>query len=471
MSKKKRARNLIIVFLVLVILAGGYYVSTILSNKNSGTAQPDYVYVDIIGNLDYSKIVMIEGQGIILERKETSPGVDEWVLVSLNGETPKNEIILDQFLMEYLAWSLSTIVTDSVVEDEPDDYSIYGFENPVSRITVTDSDGSKDRFLLGDLTPSRTSYYLMQEGNPKVYTISIYSAEIFTFTLNQLRLRIDLPYFDFMSVTQLRLELPHTVIDIGLMPDSVPYRLSSSISWHIMNSPYTLSRGADLQAFSDLIDQINLLYTVDFIDDVSSLETYGLDKPSRIYVQSMFDTLDLLVGEKTENYYYAMLAGSSQIFTVSGLDAVLNTKPFTMAEKFALLLSIYSVEHLSVSGGGQYLGADIQISGDTEIFYLNGRKAEERSFKTWYQAVIGLLVDAEIPDLTTGMSFPAQFYGSEGVTIEYWLNTSPNAAASITLIPYDRDFYALIQEGVMEFLVSRNQVNRIWETADRVIFE
>jgi len=482
----KRVRNLIIVFSVLIISGVLYFGLIIRNNKNTGAVLSGNIPAERIGNLDYSKIIMIEFPDFIFERNETVPGTETWELISLNGEIPKTVIELDQFLMEYLTWSLSSVWVDSVVEDDSENNfidSIYGFDNPVSWVIITDSDGVTDRYMLGDFTPARTSYYLKQEGNPKVYTISVFSAEIFTFTLDQIRLKIDFPHFDFLSVNQLRLELPHTIIDIDIMPDLLPYRLSSSNSLYRINSPYTLSRSIDIQAFSDLVEQINSIHMVDFIDDVLPPETYGfgtsteldhlkpegqwsvLDKPSRIFVQSGFETLDLLIGNKIDNNYYAKPAHSDQIVTISGLDKILRTEPFTLTDKFALLLNIYSVKQLTISGSGFHLNAEILVTNDDEIFYLNGKKAEEKSFKSWYQSVIGLLVDAQLPE-----NFILQTDGSENITIEYQLNLSSNVKVSITLIPYDRDFYILNQDGVMEFLISRNQVNRIWETVNEVIY-
>jgi hypothetical protein len=125
------------------------------------------------------------------------------------------------------------------------------------------------------------------------------------------------------------------------------------------------------------------------------------------------------------------------------------------------------VDHLTVSGGPRPLHAEVRGLGEEQTYYLNGRKAQERPFKAWYQAVIGLLSDAEYTPVSASAGTP----GTDEIVIEYRLHTFPGDRVYITLIPHDRDFYALRQEGTTEFLISRNQVRRIWETADAVTFE
>jgi len=126
------------------------------------------------------------------------------------------------------------------------------------------------------------------------------------------------------------------------------------------------------------------------------------------------------------------------------------------------------VENLTVSGGEKTLSADFEGKDDDMVFFLNGKKAETKSFKDWYQAVVALMSDAEIPE---GRPAAAGTPGDGEITIEYRLDTPPGERVSITLVPYNRDFYALRQEGTMEFLISRSQVRRIFETADAVVYE
>ena len=459
----KKTKTIIIVFGVLLLLAGGYYISTIWRNAQI----EEFVWTPrqlnpILGNMDGSKIVRIEIPNMILERNN-----DQWELISLDGAAPPAWLILDQRQVTNMAYSFASIWTDGIVEEEPEDISIYGFDEPSFRAIVTDIDGNRVEYIRGDLTPSLTSYYFMEEGDPRVYTVFIFTAENLELSTSRIRPRLSFPMFDVPIIENLTIESRTANIAINYRPDIVPAYLSTSFSSHLLTSPYAIPRGAHNESFYDLVDNLNSITFLDYEDDEpSSLSYYGLDRPSRVFVQSFYDTLDILVGNTIgDNIYYAKLPNEPAVITVSGFDAILNATPFSLVDKFALISLIDNVDRLTVTEGSRSLTATFQGSNEDTVFHLNGRQAQDRPFREWYQAVIGLLFDGEI---SGPLETPVNT--EENIVIEYELNIFPGARASITLVPYNRNFYALRQEGTMEFLISREQVNLIWERADSVLF-
>ena len=458
----RKIKTLIISLGVLVLLGGGYYGSTIYKKKKD--AVPPYSNTPSIrlGNLESSKLVKIEVPGIVLEKKG-----NVWELVSLKGSPPPAGIELDQSQISNMTYSMASIFIDRIVDEEPADLSVYGLDKPSTQSAVTDSDGKTVHYILGDMTPARTSYYIMEGGDPKVYIVSSYYGDNLHFSLDRIRIRSLFPDFDATMLTGLRLG-SSTLIDISLKPKSARPYLASSFSTLVMTSPYKLPRGVDGEALDKLIAPLKNLEIADFIDDnPSSLSSYGLDKPFRISLRTVDASLDLLVGNQIDGKFYAKLPNAPGVFTLNGLDPIVNVKTFPLIDKFALLMHIDKVDHLSITGGERPLSADFQGKGDDAIFFLDGKQVQDKSFRTWYQAVIGLLSDAEYPGPTQN----PEGDGNRIIAIDFQLNTPPGEQASITLIPYNRDFYALLQEGTMEFLISRNQVRRIWETADSMVFE
>jgi hypothetical protein len=253
---------------------------------------------------------------------------------------------------------------------------------------------------------------------------------------------------------------PRTDDDLGV----------SSFSAYVLNSPYARPRGVDPEKFNEFLTPLQSLQIQDFIDDdPSSPASYGLDKPARLYLEAAGFTLDLLLGNPAEGgTRYAKLAGSPGVFTVSGVDPIINTTPFTLVDKFALILSIDTVDRFEVSGDGRILMAEIQGKGDEAVFTLDGKKTEDKPFRQFYQAVIGLLTDAEYSGEPSPNSQSPAAGGA--VTIRYWLNTPPGREAAISLIPYNRDFYVLSQNGTAEFLISRTQVRTLFSSADSMVY-
>jgi len=464
----RKIKTLLITLGVLVLLGGGYYGSTVYKKKKADTAAASRTSAPKIGNLDSSKLVKIEAGGLVLEKKG-----DTWTLDSLNGAAPPAWADLDQSAINSLTYSLATIYVERVVDDTPADLSVYGLDKPSSRAMVTDSDGKTAVYLVGNMAPSQSSCYVMQEGDPKVYTVSSYSAESMLLTLDKVRNKVLFPDFESPTLTKLQIDSPAVHIDISAKPQSAPPFLASSFSAFVITSPYKLPRGVDSQAIEKVLAPFKNLAISDFVEDTpASLQPYGLDKPVKISLAAKDSTgkdisLNLLVGNPINDKYYAKLADGPGVFTLGGLDPVLSIKSFDLVDKFPLLINIETVAQMKVSGGDPELIAEFQGKGDDAVYTLNGKKAQEKPFKAFYQAVIGLLEDSEYP----GPAAETPGDAGKNITIEFRLNTPPDTIASLTLIPYNRDFYALRQEGTMEYLISRNQVNNIFKTFKEVVYD
>jgi hypothetical protein len=459
----RKTNTLIIALGVLVVLGAVYYWSIAWNRKKADSSFSSFEPSPSLGNLRGSELVKIEVNSLALEKINGT-----WKLVSFEGETPHGGIELDQSRIQYMSYSLASIWVEQVIDETPSDVSQYGLDKPSYRASVIDSAGQKVEYLLGNITPSRTSYYIMEAGDPKVYSVSSYTAEYIQFTLDSIRQRSLFPLFDASEVIQLRVESSRfKPIEISLKPKTPILDFTGLYSTHFITSPYTRTRGVDSEAFDNWLAPFNDLSIADFVDDSpSSPKPYGLDDPVRIFLRTEDDSLDLLIGNELNGKRYAKLADAPGVFTLYGMESIVNVKPFSLINKFALIMFIDSVDHLSISGGEKNLSADFRGTGDDALYYLNGRKTEMSSFKTFYQAAIGLLVDTEYPG-------PArqQSEDSGELTIEYRLNNPPGERVAITLIPYNRDFYALKQDGATEFLISRSQVRRIYETADAVIYD
>ena len=457
-----RFRTIFILMTVLVLITCVYIVTIIWLKKDVPAPEPVPVTPAIrLGNLDISKLAKIDAPSVTLEKLS-----GEWEVVSLAGAAPAYSVDLNPQFTNSLAWLLATVWADSIVDEDPQDISIYGFDNPSARITVTDVDGKQAVYIRGDLTPSRLTYYVMEEGDPKVYTVSVQLAGYFDFSLDDIRQRLLLGEIDLQTLNSFRLESQDANIEIVLKPAVVPAHLATGFSQFIISSPYILSRGVDNEALhKNVLEHIKNLQIAHFIDDNPvSLIPYGLDQPTRIYINSKQQSLDLLAGNRLNNgLRYAKLPSAPGVFAVAGLDTIVNIKPFALVDKIALLVSINTVDRITIGGGPQPITAEVLGQDNDAIFYFNGRQAEDTSFRKWYQSVIGLLFDADIP----GASIQV---GGTPIVIEYELNIYSGASASISLIPYDRDFYAVLQSGTTEFLISRNQVNLIWETANSIIY-
>jgi hypothetical protein len=439
--------------LLVIILLAGVYIAAGLREKNRAKEGP--AEQAALPGLDYGTVVSLEAPltGLRLEKKG-----ELWELV------PPQAVGLDQAEIGYQIMSLAGMRAERLVEDDPADLSVYGLDKPQARIIMTDAGGKRLELIGGNMTPSRTGYYVMAAGDRKVYSVSQYAAAPPFPDLNKIRDKALFGSFETTDFKRLALESgdsrfeirPRTSTDQG-------ETLFNSFGAYIIRGPYRGPHVADGEKIPGLIEAFKGLKVRNFIDpDPVSPAAYGLDKPLRLSFEAGDETLNLLLGNEEAGETYARRAGSPEVFTLAGLETLRRIRAFELTDKFALLINIESVETLKVAGEGKVLSAETRGSGDEALYFFNGKQAEEKSFKNWYQKVIGLLVDAELP---AGEAPPR----GEGISIDYTLRTSP-FKAGIRLIPYNRDFYALDQAGAVEFLVSRSQVREIFEAAEAMVY-
>ena len=469
----KRNKTLIAAIVVLALLVGGYYGAVLMAKmkaESAGTPPAEDTTLDL-GSLQSSEIVKIEVPGIVLEKNG-----EAWELTSFEGTIPPG-IVLDQDQIQVLAIYLANLWVDRVIDEETEGLSAYGLDNPSSRARVTDSDGRSDSYLLGNMTPSRTSCYIMEEGGLKVYSISAFQAEFLRFTLDSIRQRALFPNFDYGELSLFRLEGAESTIEIVPKPESVPAYPASDFTAFVLTSPYLFPRGVDTEALQSFLKPLSNIMIEDFIEDFaedsvndpSSLTPYGLDEPERIFLEAAGNTLDLEIGSQIEGKRYVKLADSPSVFTLRGLESFFSIKPISLVDKFVLLVNIENVDHLTITGGEKPLSADIFSPKDSPAFFLNGKKAAEKSFRNFYEKVISLRIEAELPQ--TELPQSGRYDDDRDITIEYRLNTPPGARTTFSLLPYNRDFYALRQEGTIEFLISRSQVRGVFDAADAMEYE
>jgi hypothetical protein len=448
----KKHITLIGLLLFILLLAGVYIAAGVRDKNRAAGGQEERA---ALPSLDYGTVVSLEAPltGLRLEKKG-----ELWELV------PPQAVGLDQDEIRYQLMSLAGMRAERLVEEDPADLSRYGLDTPSGRIIMVDADGKRLELIGGNMTPSKTGYYVMAAGDRKVYSVSNYAALCLFLDLNKIRDKALFGSFETAEFKRLTLERGNSRFEIRPRTDADQGEtFFNSFGSYIIRGAYRDPRVADNEKAAEIIEPFKGLKIQRFVDsNPVSQESYGLDKPLRVSFEAGDGILDLLLGREDGGETYARRPGFPEVFTLSGLEALRGIRAFDLTDKFVLLINIEHVETLRIRGEGKNLSAEIRGAGDESLYFLNGKQAEEKSFKNWYQKAIGLLTDAELP---AGSAPPP----GEGISIDYTLKTSP-FRAGIRLIPYNRDFYALEQGGTMEFLVSRSQVREIFEAAEAMVY-
>jgi len=441
------------------LLAGGYffaqsYRAEDLRKKMEGTQM-----IKLIDATSENLQRFSNSSGLAMERSGESWAVKSGLPLKIDQDEARG-----------LAYSVTAVSANRVIEENPKELAPFGLEPPRATARVEIKDKPAVEVSIGIKTPGNDQYYISIKGDPKVYTVNSYTAERLTARLEELRDK-KLPGYDPQAVKYLRLASGPTTIEIEKA--AKPEDMLANLGLFQMTKPFKIPRGVDAEKFGALLESAKALRVRSFVEDrPKELSKYGLDKPAfDLFVQTDKESLHLQVGkEASATSVYAKLGGSPEVFILDDLRKDLAVKPFELGDRFALIIDITKVERMSLKGRGKAINAEIKRETvkdkdgkeeTKESYFVNGKPVEEKPFKEFYQACIGLAADA--PN-----AGPAA--GRAETVIEYLLNASVVKKASLELVPVNRDFYAARRDGVAELLVSTRQVDAIFGSLGKLGF-
>jgi hypothetical protein len=488
-ASMRRKRSLIAVVVALALLVGVY---VFLSNRpQEEEPAPEAKPTIDISRLDRNKIVKVtlnnnskdkeiifEKETIVVEDTEQEKAGEE--NKDKESSEPKTETVwknttyipvkLNQSKVEDLTRSFSALSAEVLVEESPKDLSIYGLDKPAATGTALLEDGTEVVLLLGNKTAQGNTYYMMKQGDPKVYTVWSHHGE---------RLSASLAYYRDKSLPDINLtELSYLHIsgegreemEVKRSDDLDTTEAQYGLGIFQLTKPYKRPRGIDTSKLDPKLEGLARLEIKDFADDQpADLSKYGLDNPKlRFIIKDNETTLDLSFGDTLEDgTIYFKTADSDSVYTMDkALMEFMDIKPMDVADKFALIVNIETVDKVVVEGKGA--SHTLTITRKTEkakeegkedevisTYFMDGQEKKEKAFKDFYQSLIGIVVDAQ-------KNHTAQ--GQPDLKITYYLNKGPQRQLSVEFIPYDRDFYSVVRDGDMEseFLTYRNRLDWVF---------
>jgi hypothetical protein len=244
--------------------------------------------------------------------------------------------------------------------------------------------------------------------DPRVFTLSTYTSDYIYFTLDSIRSKALFPEFTINMVKNFLFEKPGLTIEIGPKSEAESLYVSSFSSL-ILTKPFIKRRGVDNEKLNTIVTPFSNLSIANFVNDdplPADLAAYGLDNGVNVFLEvevpdqsgqsaAIMESISLRIGAKTGDLFYAQKDGSGSVFTIAGMDPVISANPFTLADKFALILNIDTVSSIEISGEGRTIRTELSGTTDEPVYKIDGKTAEDKSYRNFYQAVIGLLADAE----------------------------------------------------------------------------
>ncbi|HHW31170.1 MAG TPA: DUF4340 domain-containing protein [Clostridiaceae bacterium] len=435
----KLYKNAIILIVILGLLTGAYLFVNNNKRPKEGTGGSNEIirifdlYTDNMVEMtieNYDGTFVFERATEKVDDKETK----YWKLVS-----PDN-LRVSRDTLNSIAINFSSLVANKIVEEEAQDLSIYGLDNPVT-VTIKMDDGSVYSIQIGDETPTGSGYYAKEKDSNKVYTISSYTGGKIKVSKKDIREKQlfkeekdDIKYFSLERNGQQVFSSSKTEEDTWVMT-------------------YPIKGNTYYETVVTMVDAVINTSVIDFVEEnPSDFSKYGLDNPRYVFeYQSSKGTTRLLLGnEKVKGKeIYAKLENNNEVYTISMDSFGFIDKPLKeIVEVFAYIVNINDVNKIEVEMDGQVTTSVLETNEEDrskDKFYVNGKDAsmEDSSgrqvFRKYYQALIGVTLSEVDPE-----GDPS---GKEAeITFTYHLKKDPGIM-KVEFIPKDDIYYYVVRNG------------------------
>lgn len=275
----KRARNLIIMLIVVLLLAGAYLLVTALTKEETSDKEAIVGYeISTLNPETINKLSFTVGEETLSFEKIG----ETW-----KWSTEINADVDSEAIAKIAATAAGISGLNRIQNVTEDRLSEYGLLNPT--LYVSASDGAKSQeFYFGSYNGTVDAYYLTSTDYPStVFTVIATARDAFDITIEDLIVKEVLPSIDADNLQSAMLELDgsniaYTVIKIA-NPDSKgeddKYIYSAKRTINGIDEKYSY---ADLYRFAEAIEKWELGELVSYTR--AEADRFGFDKPAKLTV-------------------------------------------------------------------------------------------------------------------------------------------------------------------------------------------
>ncbi|MDO4740347.1 MAG: DUF4340 domain-containing protein [Eubacteriales bacterium] len=384
----------------------------------------------------------------------------------------------DYNLVNPLAVYSYSITANRLVQEDCEDMAAYGLAEPKVEVLFRYHDGGETRFKFGNKVPTGDYYYVSLDDTNDVYMVYQTVYNYFIKDVNALHAVPQAPAIDPENLVYLLAEQSgKETVEIVMRDSSVD---SASVAHVMLIQPFDYDVNSD-RASATMISASALKPTAyaGYAPDEAALAEFGLAEPfAHVEVADVNDVyLKMTIGDVVEGnsaYRYATVDETGDVYTVavSLLSFLEDCRASYLVDQFANLINIKRVEGFTIETPEKTYEVEVintpytNESGNELLhqdFYLNGEYVDEELFRDFYQVVIGRLVDKRIENEEEYL-----FEGETVLSVSYQLDYQEEPHV-IRYLDYDRDYCAVSRDGVSLFLIRKDKVLEIAETAELLL--
>ena len=400
--------------------------------------------------------VKVENKFDTFEMVRNTTGKTTWLIDALDGVAAS---LTDE---NSLADCAATLKSFDTVEENAEDLSKYGFDEPTSKFTVTFEDGESRTFIVGDMLPgSDRYYYLHEEGSNTVYEVLTTYLQYMCQSKEDFVTKVLIAqpgqdsYPDYGTLTVKRKDQDYKVViknddkDEGgavsaqIMTEPVYGYLNISNSTEYTHGMWglTASTAAVIKPGKDDIKK----YGLD--DPYATVTLKGDEYDYKLTIGDSINAVDENGNELTAiDSYYCMVEG------VEGLDCIFIIKaeelPWVTKTPENILSSLMTFNYIKDVGEVKITKGDsvddIKVTYDTEAedvkdAQMNGKTLDVPSFKTFYEFLLTCptseLCFDEPADSKSIMKIEVIRHDGGGDTLEFFEDTGRRYIVKLNGVP------------------------------------
>lgn len=488
MNTKKRLICIGACGLGVIVLVAVVLLVQLLPKKGSGT--------DVTGNGDVTPTYARELDEIytITDRQIASVGIKnasgEYELFrdgdgNIKMRGAENVPLLSETASN-LFKSVLVIYSESLIEDDCKDLSVYGLDEPAATLSVNSTRGFSDIFYIGDKTPDGGAYYFLKDGDTTVWCVNTYFAQRVLKARNEFfDLTISKPYelTDFLSLSidfndksrnyEFRF-CTQEEIDANLYADSM-----------VMTSPFTFGASSEnVRAAAESVASLSAedvvcenpteedlkdlgfsssspVVRIGFQVDVSQSTVNGAENP--YYDASATESKKItlystyMLGGRADGHLYLMYDDIDAVYAVSGdLFGFVDYTPDKFCQGNVFIRYLNELSAFEVSGGGITRKFDVstEVADDGKVTYFasyNGKELTASYMQNLYREIVSV----------TNLGMSDDPGGKAAVTVIcFGINGQDS---KVEFVPLDEDglYYFCRVNGSGHFYVSSALIDRI----------
>lgn len=224
-----------------------------------------------------------------------------------------------------MLYTLSSITATNLVEENCQDISVYGLDEPTAVVKTYYQDGSEVDVIIGSQAPVDGEYYVMTNESSNVYTIGSYVDSLLVRRPIEYRDITLFPVYEedaiYENIDWVRItNRDGDVIEVAL-DANFENEYNTEQSQYVMLQPYQVS-GNTTTIQSYVLDVVSTLSLGSIIKDITEEEyaEYGLNGSAKLEMTDIAgNSISLLIGKTCPNasYTYCMIEGTNTLLTAN----------------------------------------------------------------------------------------------------------------------------------------------------------